>query len=146
MSISKIRIVEKSILLWYADSVYLAIALTICQCLSFERFGCCVGQSLNQNFLKLPVNAESLFLYYNCVRTCSVNISMSNQATTTTTVTATDDEVVCNHKPGDVWADGCCQSKKNKAKLEGERKEAELLPNAAKTIKTATEFSQETVE
>ncbi|MEN8446668.1 MAG: hypothetical protein ABG776_16845 [Cyanobacteria bacterium J06555_13] len=32
----------------------------------------------------------------------------------TQTNTATEPEVICNHKPGDVWADGCCTSKKNK--------------------------------
>jgi hypothetical protein len=36
---------------------------------------------------------------------------MSKQAT----VTIVDEqEVICNHKPGDVWADGCCTSQKTK--------------------------------
>ena len=35
---------------------------------------------------------------------------MNNQATATK---ADEQEVVCNHKPGDVWEDGCCTSQKN---------------------------------
>jgi hypothetical protein len=36
---------------------------------------------------------------------------MMNQSTLTM---PKEPEVVCNHKPGDVWADGCCTSQKNK--------------------------------
>lgn len=25
-----------------------------------------------------------------------------------------EQEIVCNHKPGDIWEDGCCTSKKGK--------------------------------
>ena len=35
------------------------------------------------------------------------------------TTAANEPEVTCNHKPGDVWADGCCTSKKNKTATEG---------------------------
>lgn len=34
--------------------------------------------------------------------------------TTSSNELENEQEVVCNHKPGDVWADGCCTSKKAK--------------------------------
>lgn len=33
-----------------------------------------------------------------------------------------DAKVVCKHKPGDVWAEGCCTTQKNKQIVEGENK------------------------
>ncbi|MEO1391127.1 MAG: hypothetical protein AAFV85_27660 [Cyanobacteria bacterium J06634_6] len=61
---------------------------------------------------------------------------MSNPTPTTV---VKEQEVECNHKPGDVWADGCCTSKKNK-------KEAAAEGGASDLESHANEQSSESAE
>lgn len=52
---------------------------------------------------------------------------MDNQTTA-----IAEQEVLCTHKPGEVWADGCCTSKRNKkTKSEGEGKADSLTDTSA---------------
>lgn len=53
------------------------------------------------------------------------------------TNTVTEPEVVCNHKPGDVWADGCCTSKKNKTTV--------VSDDATDTLDTSADESSQTI-
>ena len=54
----------------------------------------------------------------------------------TQTNTTNEPEVVCNHKPGDVWADGCCTSKKNE----------QTVTETDSAADTSTDTSSQTVD
>jgi len=73
-------------------------------------------------------------LYYGNVPNLDL-FTMSNQAINTTEET----EVVCNHKPGDVWADGCCTSKRNQKTKDTLEAEALETENAVEQLVTANQ-------
>lgn len=64
---------------------------------------------------------------------------MSNASTAIKEQEVKEQEVECNHKPGDVWADGCCTSKKNKQQEIDSKSNDSVSPTESSQAKSSSD-------